>query len=223
MPQEGGHHVVDVHQFHFPVRVVDGDVKPTGDVVAEGGDHGVVVGPRPLAEDSGQAVDADRGPGLVVELQHRVLGGLLAPPVGVVEFGLGRGGKDEGRGAAQLREARQHLLGQAGIAGHELALVLGAVDPGQVIDEIGFGQAGVEDGRVGIHVEQDQPHIVAALQRSDQVLADKTGRTGDQNSFHLPIANRLGQNEASSRRTSSRPSSFSLIWGMPRRSVLFEL
>ena len=217
MPQEGGHHVVDVHQLHFPVRVVDGDVKPAREVVAEGGDHGVVVGLRSLAEDPGQAVDADRRTGLFVELQHRVLGGLLAPSVRVVEFGLGRGGKDEGRGAAQFREARQHLLGQAGIAGHELALVLGPVDPGQVIDEVGFGQAGLEDRRIGIHVEQDQPHIVAALQCSDQVLADKTGRAGDQNGFHFP------RHSASSFRTSSRPSSFSLIWGMPRRSVLFEL
>jgi hypothetical protein len=51
MPQESDQHVVDVHQLHFAVRVVDGDLKPTGEVVAEGGDHGVVVVPGPLSEN----------------------------------------------------------------------------------------------------------------------------------------------------------------------------
>ena len=43
--QERGHHIVDVHQFQLPLGVGDGDVQVAGDIVAEGGNHGVVVRP----------------------------------------------------------------------------------------------------------------------------------------------------------------------------------
>lgn len=53
--------VIDIEQFKFYRWVVDRDGEVIGDVVAEGGYGGVVVGATPLAIEVGEAIYQDFG------------------------------------------------------------------------------------------------------------------------------------------------------------------
>ena len=88
--QKAAHHVVDVDQCHSAGRVGNGERQVAGDVVAEGGDHRVVVGTAPLAEDVGEPVNRDAGAALRRVVSDASSASPLAHAVRVVLRGLDR-------------------------------------------------------------------------------------------------------------------------------------
>ena len=64
------HHIVNVDQLDFVARIGDRDGQAVGDVVAEGGHDGVVVGAAPFAEDVGQPEDPHRSAGLRAKVRR---------------------------------------------------------------------------------------------------------------------------------------------------------
>lgn len=181
--------VVDVEQFELDGGVVDPDGQPVGDVVAEGGHGGVVVGPAPLAEEVRETVDQNSGAGLAGIVEEELLAGLLALAVGVAGVAADEGGLD---GAAEHNRAGVAVLlqgveqdgGEAEVALAEIVGILGAVDAGEVEDEVGLAAVAVEvrRGRVKVVLEDlvDGHGIVLSLagfcviELSTKVFAYKT-------------------------------------------------
>lgn len=151
------HEVVDVEELQLHARVVHGVGAAVGDGVAEGGDGGIVARAAPLAVEVREAVDEHGGAGALGVLPEQAL---------PRELGLAVGRALEAARQARLRGAGQHdgamvavaLEGveQRGcepeVALHELRLVLGAVDAGQVEDEVGAGAVVLQLPGRGVHV-----------------------------------------------------------------------
>lgn len=141
--------VVDVEQLELHGGVAHGVGAAVGDSVAEGGHGGVVARAAPLAVEVGEAVDEHR--------RTRALG-VPAEQALPRELRLAVGRALEAAGQARLRGAGEHdgaLVsvalerleqrgGETEVALHELGLVLGAVDAGQVEHEVGAGAVLVE-------------------------------------------------------------------------------
>lgn len=153
LAQQGAKHladqVVDVEELQLDGGVAHGVGAAVGDGVAEGRHGGVVARAAPLAVEVGEAVDEHRRP--------RALG-IFAEEALPRELGLAVDRALEAAREARLRGAREHdgarvavaleRLEQRGgepeVALHELRLVLGAVDAGQVEDEVGAGAVAVK-------------------------------------------------------------------------------
>jgi hypothetical protein len=125
-----------VHEGDLAFGVGDLDAEVAGDVVAEGGDDRVVIGPAPLAEDAGQAIETHRHAAALAKRRKRHLSRALAGTVRIVELGLRRGGQDDGGPPAQRLELRCEPLRQPGVDLRELFHPLGPVDPGEVDDGV---------------------------------------------------------------------------------------
>ena len=202
LAEQGAQHlvdqVVDIEELELHGGVVHGVGAPVGDGVAEGGHGGVVARAAPLAVEVGEAVDEDRS--------ARALG-VLPEQALPRELGLAVYGTLEAARQARLRGAGEHdgafvpvalqgveqRGGEPEVALHELGLVLGAVDAGQVEDEVGAGAVAVElIGRradVVLHdLEREQARVSLAavlavadvLQRAAEVLPDEALRAGDE-------------------------------------------
>lgn len=202
LAEQGAQHlvdqVVDIEELELHGGVVHGVGAPVGDGVAEGGHGGVVARAAPLAVEVGEAVDEDRS--------ARALG-VLPEQALPRELGLAVDRALEAARQARLRGAGEHdgafvpvalqgveqRGGEPEVALHELGLVLGAVDAGQVEDEVGAGAVAVElIGRridVVLHdLEREQARVSLAavlavadvLQRAAEVLPDEALRAGDE-------------------------------------------
>ena len=136
--------VVDVEELQLHAGVVDGVGAAVGDGVAEGRHGGVVARAAPLAVEVGEAVDEHRGAGPLGVLPEQALPRQLGLAVDrALEAARqarlrGAGEHDGAPIAVSLERLKQHG-GEPEVALHELGLVLGPVDAGQVEDEVGAG------------------------------------------------------------------------------------
>ena len=189
------HQVIDVEQLQLGAGVVDLDGQVVGEVVAEGGHHAVVVGAAPLAEQVGEPVHQHGGAGLLPVSEKQLLPRQLGPAViGLAvpadERSLDGAGEHHGAPIPCLLQGFQEGGRKAVVPGHELLVVLGAVDPSQMVHEIGSGAIVPQQGGVCIQVifedflnVQAGPGAVLALcdvpQVGNQVLSHKALGAGD--------------------------------------------
>ena len=148
LPQQGAQHladqVVDVEELQLHGGVVDGVGAAVGDGVAEGGDGGVVARAAPLAVEVGEAVDEHRGARASGVLPEQALPRELGLAVdraleAARQARLRRAGEHDGARVAVALERLQQRGGEPEVALHELGLVLGAVDAGQIEHEVRAG------------------------------------------------------------------------------------
>ena len=146
LPQQCSQHlvdeVVDVEELEFHGWVVDGIGSPVRDGVAERCDGGVVARAAPLAVEVGEAVDEHRRAGPLGVLAEQALPRQLGLAVdraleAAREASLRGAGEHDGAPVPVALEGVQQRGGEPEVALHELGLVLGAVDAGQVEDEVG--------------------------------------------------------------------------------------
>ena len=153
LTQQGAQHlvyqVVDVEELQLDRGVVHGVGAAVGDGVAEGRHGGVVARSAPLAVEVGEAVDEHRRAGPLGILAEQALPRQLRLAVGRAleasrQARLRRAGQHDGARVAVALESVEQRGGEPEVALHELGLLLGAVDAGQVEDEIGAGAAVVK-------------------------------------------------------------------------------
>lgn len=202
LPQQGAQHlvdeVVDVEELQLHRGVVHGVGAAVGDGVAERGDGGVVARAAPLAVEVGEAVDEHRGAGPLGVLPEQALPRLLGLAVdraleAARQARLRGAGEHDGAPIAVSLERLEQHGGEPEVALHELGLVLGPVDAGQVEDEVGAGAVPVQlRGRrvdVVLHdLERQQVRVSLAavlavadvLQRAAEVLPDEAPRAGNE-------------------------------------------
>ena len=191
--------VVDVEELQLHGGVVDGVGAAVGDGVAEGGHGGVVSGAAPLAVEVREAVDEDRSARALRVLAEQALPRQLRLAVdraleAARQARLRGAGQHDGARVAVALEGVEQRGGEPEVALHELGLLLGAVDAGQVEHEVGAGAAVIElPGRrvdVVLHnLERQQGLVFDAavlavadvLQRAAEVLPDEAPGAGDEN------------------------------------------
>ena len=202
LPQQGAQHlvdeVVDVEELQLHRGVVDGVGAAVGDGVAEGRHGGVVARSAPLAVEVGEAVDEHGRPRALRVLAEQALPRELGLAVGrALEAARqarlrGAGQHDGARVAVALEGVEQHG-GEPEVALHELGLLLGAVDAGQVEHEVGAGAAVIElPGRrvdVVLHNLERQQRLILltavlavpyVLEGAAEVPADEAPGAGDE-------------------------------------------
>ena len=143
-PQHLVHEVVDVEELQLHRGVVDGVGAAVGDCVAEGRHRGVVARAAPLAVEVGEAVDEHWRPralGIVAEqaLPRQLRLAVDRAREAARQARLRGAGKHDGACVPVALEGVQQHGGEPEVALHELGLVLGAVDAGQVEDEVSAG------------------------------------------------------------------------------------
>lgn len=201
-PQQGAQHladqVVDVEELQLHGWVVHGVGAAVGDGVAEGGHGGVVSGAAPLAVEVGEAVDEHRRPRALRILPEQALPRELGLTVdraleAAREARLRGAGEHDGALIPVALERVEQRRGEPEVALHELGLLLGAVDAGQVEDEVGAGAEVLQLGgrRVDVVLHdlegKEWPVLLAAvlavpyvLQRAAEVPADEAPGAGDE-------------------------------------------
>lgn len=146
--QQGAQHlvdeVVDVEELQLHRGVVHGVGAAVGDGVAERGDGGVVARAAPLAVEVGEAVDEHGRPRALRVLPEQALPRELRLAVdrsleAARQARLRGAGEHDGARVAVALERLEQRRGEPEVALHELGLLLGAVDAGQVEDEVGAG------------------------------------------------------------------------------------
>lgn len=202
LPQQGAQHlvdeVVDVEELQLHRGVVHGVGAAVGDGVAEGGHGGVVARAAPFAVEVGEAVDEHRRAGplgiLAEQALPRQLGLAVDRALEAARQARLRGaGEHDGARIAVSLERLEQRGGEPEVALHELGLVLGPVDAGQVEDEVGAGAVPVQlrGGRVDVvlhDLEREQARVSLAavlavadvLQRAAEVPADEAPGAGDE-------------------------------------------
>ena len=133
--------VVNVEQFEFYRRVVDGNGEIIGDVVAERGDGTIIIRSAPFAIEVGKTIDQDFGSRLLTILQEQVLASFLAATIFAIAEAASQGGllgAGEHHGASVLMSLQcvKQDGGEAEVALHELVIVLGAVDASEIEHEV---------------------------------------------------------------------------------------
>ena len=153
LAQEGAKHlsdqVVDVEELELHRGVVNGVGAAVGDGVAEGGHGGVVARAAPLAVQVGEAVDEHGCAGALRVLAEQALPRELGLAVdraleAAREARLRGAGQHDGARVPVALEGVQQRGGEPEVALHELGLLLGAVDAGQVEHEVGAGAVPVQ-------------------------------------------------------------------------------
>lgn len=202
LTQQGAQHlvdqVVDVEELELHGWVVHGVGAAVGDGVAEGRHGGVVARAAPLAVEVREAVDEHGGAGALRVLPEQALPRQLGLAVdGALEAArqarLRGAGEHDGAFIPVALEHLEQRGGETEVALHELRLVLGAVDAGQVEDEVGAGTVVLQvRGRrvdVVLHdLERKQPLTLLAsvltvadvLQRAAEVPAHEPLCAGDE-------------------------------------------
>lgn len=190
--------VVDVEELELHGGVVHGVGAAVGDGVAEGRHGGVVARAAPLAVEVGEAVDEHRGAGALRVPAEEALPRQLGLAVyGALEAARqarlrGAGEHDGARVAVALQRVQQRG-GEPEVALHELRQVLGAVDAGQVEDEVGAGAVVLQlpGGRVDVvlhDLEGQQARVLLAsvlavpyvLEGAAEVPAHEAPGAGDE-------------------------------------------
>ena len=202
LPQQGAQHlvdqVVDVEELQLDRGVVHGVGAAVGDGVAEGRHGGVVARSAPLAVEVREAVDEHGGARALRVLAEQPLPRELGLAVdraleAARQARLRGAGEHDGARVAVALEGVEQRGGEPEVALHELGLLLGAVDAGQVEHEVGAGAAVIElPGRrvdVVLHdLERQQGLVFDAavlavadvLQRAAEVLPDEAPGAGDE-------------------------------------------
>lgn len=148
--------IVDVNEGQYNGGIEDCDWQVAGNVVTEGGDSAVVVGSTPFPEYIREAVDINGGASLLAISEGHILGGPFALPIRVPLQRLGRRGDDKGDRATGFEKETGQLLCQADITGCKFIGCLGAIDAGQVEDEVRRTDKGLQIlGRL-LHIEEQQ-------------------------------------------------------------------
>ena len=202
LPQQGDQHlvdqVVDVEELQLDRGVVHGVGAAVGDGVAEGRHGGVVARSAPLAVEVREAVDEDRSARALRVLAEQALPRELGLAVdraleAARQARLRGAGQHDGARVAVALEGVEQRGGEPEVALHELGLLLGAVDAGQVEHEVGAGAAVIElPGRrvdVVLHnLEREQARVFLAavlavpyvLEGAAEVPADEAPGAGDE-------------------------------------------
>ena len=202
LPQQGAQHlvdeVVDVEELQLHRGVADGVRTAVGDGVAEGGHGGVVARAAPLAVEVGEAVDEHGRPRALRVLPEQALPRELRLAVdrsleAARQARLRGAGEHDGALIPVALQGIEQRGGEPEVALHELGLVLGAVDAGQVEDEVGTGAVLVQlPGRrvdVILHdLEREQARVFLAavlavpyvLEGAAEVPADEAPGAGDE-------------------------------------------
>lgn len=202
LPQQRAQHladqVVDVEELQLHGGVVDGVGAAVRDGVAEGGHGGVVARAAPLAVEVGEAVDEHRGAGPLGILPEQALPRQLRLAVyGALEAArearLCGAGQHDGAFVPVALQGVQQRGGETEVALHELGLLPGAVDAGQVEDEVGAGAVVLQlPGRgvdVVLHDLEGEKLLVFGtavlavadvLQRAAEVPPDEAPGAGDE-------------------------------------------
>ena len=144
---EGGYHliykVIDVEEFHFHTAVIDLYGEVVGDVVAKGGDGGIVIRATPFAEEVRETIDEHLGACILSVFEHQFLASFLALAVFACTETTCKGSLD---GAADhhrtvvpvLLEGVEECGGESEVALHELFRVLWAIHACEVEHEVAF-------------------------------------------------------------------------------------
>lgn len=202
LAEQGAQHlvdqVVDVEELQLHAGVVHGIGAAVRDGVAEGRHGGVVARAAPLAVEVGEAVDEHRRPGALRVLAEQALPRELGLAVdraleAARQARLRGAGEHDGAFIPVALEGVQQRGGEPEVALHELGLVLGAVDAGQVEHEVGAGAEVLQlpGRRVDVVLHdlegKERPVLGAAvlavpyiLQRAAEVPADEAPRAGDE-------------------------------------------
>ena len=202
LPQQRAQHlvdeVVDVEELQLDGGVVDGVGAAVGDGVAEGRHGGVVARAAPLAVEVGEAVDEHTCSRALRVLTEQALTRQLRLAVdraleAAREARLRRAGEHDRARVPVALERLQQRGGETEVALHELGLLLGAVDAGQVEDEVGAGAVALQLlGRrldVVLHdFEREQARVFLAavltvsyiFQRAAEILSDEAPGAGDE-------------------------------------------
>ena len=155
LAEQGAQHlvdqVVDIEELELHGGVVHGEGAPVGDGVAEGRHGGVVARSAPLAVEVGEAVDEHRGARALRVPPEQALPRELRLAVDRALEAAGQArlrgaGEHDGAPVAVELEGLQQRGGEPEVALHELGLLLGAVDAGQVEHEVGAGAVAVQLG-----------------------------------------------------------------------------
>lgn len=200
--QQGAQHlvdqVVDVEELQLHAGVVHGIGAAIRDGVAEGRHGGIVARAAPLAVEVGEAVDEHRRPRALRVLPEQALPRQFGLAVyGALEAArearLRGAGEHDGASVAVALQRVQQRGGEPEVALHELRQVLGAVDAGQVEDEVGAGAVVLQlpGGRVDVvlhDLEGKKACVLLAsvlavpyvLQRAAEVPPDEAPRAGDE-------------------------------------------
>ena len=192
------HEVVDVEELQLHGWVVDGVGAAVGYGVAEGGHGGVVARAAPLAVEVREAVDEHGRPRALRVLPEQALPRELRLAVyGALEAAgqarLRGAGQHDGAFVAVALERVQQRGGEPEVALHELGLVLGAVDAGQVEDEVGAGAEVLQltgrrvevvlhdlEGKELLEFGAAVLAVPYVLQRAAEVPAHEAPRAGDE-------------------------------------------
>ena len=202
LPQQGAQHlvdqVVDVEELQLDRGVVHGVGAAVGDGVAEGRHGGVVARSAPLAVEVREAVDEDRSARALRVLAEQALPRELGLAVdraleAARQARLRGAGQHDGARVAVALEGVEQRGGEPEVALHELGLLLGAVDAGQVEHEVGAGAAVIElPGRrvdVVLHDLERQQRLILltavlavpyVLEGAAEVPADEAPGAGDE-------------------------------------------
>ena len=202
LAQQGAQHlvdqVVDVEELQLHGWVVDGVGAAVGYGVAEGGHGGVVARAAPLAVEVREAVDEHRGAGALRVLPEQALPRELRLAVdrsleAARQARLRGAGEHDGALIPVALQGIEQRGGEPEVALHELGLVLGAVDAGQIEDEVGAGAVLVQrpGGRVDVVLHDLEGKellvfgaavlaVADVLQRAAEVPPDEAPRAGDE-------------------------------------------
>lgn len=190
--------VVDVEELQLHRGVVHGVGAAVGDGVAEGRHGGIVARAAPLAVEVGEAVDEHGGAGALRVLAEQPLPRQLRLAVdraleAARQARLRGAGEHHGATVAVALQGVQQRRGEPEVALHELGLVLGAVDAGQVEDEVGAGAVVLQlpGSRVDVVIHDLEGKellvfgaavlaVADVLQRAAEVPAHEAPRAGDE-------------------------------------------
>lgn len=141
--------IVDIEELELNGGVVHGVGAAVRDGVAEGGNGGVVTRAAPLAVEVGESVDEHWRTCPLGVLAEQALPRELRLSVdraleAARQARLRRAGEHDGTRVAVTLEGAQQCRGESEVALHELGLILGAIDTGQVEHEVGAGTVRVQ-------------------------------------------------------------------------------
>lgn len=190
--------VVDVEELQLHRGVVHGVGAAVGDGVAEGRHGGIVARAAPLAVEVGEAVDEHGGAGALRVLAEQPLPRQLRLAVdraleAARQARLRGAGEHDGARVPVALERLEQRGGEPEVALHELGLLLGAVDAGQVEDEVGAGAEVLQlllgrvevvlhdlEGQEGLVLGPTVLAVPYVLQRAAEVLPYEAPRAGDE-------------------------------------------
>lgn len=181
---EGVDDVVDVDEFQLAFGIGNLNRQVVGDIVAEGGDDGVVVGATPFAEDVLESEDGDRCAGFGGETLEDLFGVAFAAAVGVVEGSLDGRAEDDVGVAARLADSVDEGLGEVGVAGFEIVRGPGAVDAGEVEDGVAVCHPPAQWQVDPIQIVGLNSSFLPGPQMDGEVLSQESAGAGNQDFSH---------------------------------------